>query len=474
MKNREIGWKVIVIIICAIIINQIILLNIVSIAYPHTINSTPRFLVSFYKSLIINILIYIIIIILLILDILKRKKAEKLLQESEEKYRLLVELLPVGVFVHDMEKLHFVNQTGLDLLKAEKIEDLCGKTLEDIIHPEYCEAVKERVGNVLENEKYAPLFEHKWIRLDNTVIDAEGIKRQIHYNGEKRVLSVVRDISKRKQDEEKIKMLNETLKYDKLRTEFFANMSHEFKTPLNLILGTVQLMENKINNNINIEIEDRKKYLRVLKKNSYRLLRLTNNILDITKNDSGNLELNMKNVNIVSVIEDIVLSTSEYIQNKNLELIFDTEIEEKITACDLDMIERIILNLISNAIKFTKEGDRISVTIKDKGNTIEISVKDTGIGIPEDEIGQIFEPFKQVDKSLQRNNEGSGIGLAIVKSLIDSHDGKISVQSELGKGSEFIIELPVNIISNDESERIGQDTINKDIENINIEFSDIY
>jgi two-component system CheB/CheR fusion protein len=169
------------------------------------------------------------------------------------------------------------------------------------------------------------------------------------------------------------------------------------------------------------------------------------------------------------------LSVSEYIKTKSIELIFDTDIEECIISCDPEKIERVILNLLSNSIKFTKPGGSMTVNMYDKGENIIISIKDTGIGIPNDKLDIIFDRFRQVDKSLTRDHEGSGIGLSIVKSLVDIHGGKISVLSEYGKGTEFIIEFPVIVMPN-ENDICGVFEVDSQeiIEKIHIEFSDIY
>ena len=168
-----------------------------------------------------------------------------------------------------------------------------------------------------------------------------------------------------------------------------------------------------------------------MKQNCYRLLRLVNNLIDITKIDSGFMELNLKNVNIIEVVENITLSTAEYIESKSRTIIFDTDIEEKIMAIDPEQMERVILNLISNATKFTSPGDTIEVTIYDKDKYILISIKDTGIGIPQDKLDSIFERFKQVDPLLSRRSEGSGIGLSLVKSLVEMHNGNISCKKQM-------------------------------------------
>ena len=270
---------------------------------------------------------------------------------------------------------------------------------------------------------------------------------------------------------EKVEYMEESIR---MKEDIFANISHEFKTPLNLILSSNQLIEVYLKNDLIIFNKEKAlKSINIIKQNCYKFTKLINNILDMSKIDSGFFRINLSNENIVSVIENIVDSVSEYIKIKGLSIIFDTNTEEKIIACDPEKIERVILNLISNSIKFTDSGGSIFINIIDKGNIIEIEVKDTGIGIDEESLNRIFKRFHQVDTALSRNSEGTGIGLSLVKSLVELHDGNISVDSEVGKGSIFKIELPVNVLKDTENNSIKSFTNNK-IEIINIQLSDIH
>ncbi|SJZ83168.1 sensor histidine kinase [Selenihalanaerobacter shriftii] len=267
-------------------------------------------------------------------------------------------------------------------------------------------------------------------------------------------------------------ILQEKLKYNELKNDFFANLSHEFKTPLNLIFSGLQMLDFKAENNGHANIYS--KYTQTIKQNSYRLLRLINNLVDITKVDSNAYELNMQNYDIVSLIKNITSSVKEYAQNQLKHLYFNSEIEKKVIACDPFNIERVILNLISNAIKFTDEGDEIIVNIYDKMDKILISVKDTGIGIKEIKQKIIFERFGQADKTLTRNSEGSGIGLSLVNAIVKMHDGEIKLKSEYEKGSEFIIELPVRLLSTEKVKQEKKKIRHNIIDKIDVEFSDIY
>lgn len=272
------------------------------------------------------------------------------------------------------------------------------------------------------------------------------------------------------------KKVEELMELDKLKSEFMANISHELRTPLNVIWSTLQLL-NSLDRTKTIGEAKIMNYFNIMGQNSLRLLRLINNLIDSTRIDNGYLSLNLKNNNIVYVVEEIAQSVAVYIKSQGISLIFDTEIEEKIMAFDMDKLERIVLNILSNAVKFTEEGGTIWINIYDLNDKVRISIKDSGIGIPDDKLEAIFDRFVQVDKSITRNKEGSGIGLSLVKSLVEMHGGIIYATSEIGHGSEFIIELPVVLL--DELETLNLDELynvdsSKYIERINIEFSDIY
>lgn len=300
-------------------------------------------------------------------------------------------------------------------------------------------------------------------------------------DGSKKGIAIVgRDITDRRRSEEiKIKteenkkILNELKQYNKIRTDFFANLSHELRTPLTLIVSALKLVEIS-NNNYNKESKYKiNRYVKTIKQNSFRLMRLINNLIDITKSEEGYLELHACENDIISTIEDITLSVSDFAEEKGLNLIFDTNIEEKYTVFDADKIERIMLNLMSNAIKFTPNGGEIKVEIEEKNSGIEISVTDTGIGIPLGNQETVFERFVQVDKSLSRSNEGSGIGLSLVKSFAEMHNGSVKIDSNYIDGTKVIVDLPCNITCK-KDERQCLISEESKVQIIDIEFSDIY
>ncbi|KEI06154.1 histidine kinase [Clostridium botulinum] len=421
-------------------------------------------------------------------DITERKRYEKALRESEYLHRKLTEMLPVGVSIHNYDIVEFANKTCLNILGIKDEKDLLNNSIFKFIHKSKIADSKQRLKTIFEyGEKTLPEFYNKFVRQDGEVIDVETWSTVFYDENKLKILSVFRDVTeyleiekiKQKSNENK-KLLDKEREFNKIRTEFFANLSHELKTPLNVILSSQQLLALYLRNGefSGIDYEKIEKHLKTLKQNSNRLLRLIDNLIDITRIDSGFFSLNLQNHNIVTIIEDITLAVVEYIKNKDIKLIFDTDIEEKLTLCDEDKIERIILNLLSNAVKFTPKGGRIKVNIHDDGDSLRITVRDNGIGIPKDKIHIIFDRFRQVDTSFTRISEGSGIGLSLVKALVEMHNGTISVESEYGEGSEFIIYFPINkqIASKLINENNNLDNSLKEhkLKRVEIEFSDIY
>lgn len=263
------------------------------------------------------------------------------------------------------------------------------------------------------------------------------------------VVALIKHIQyKNKFEKEIIKAKDKAEEINRLKSYFISNISHELKTPINVILCAAQLLESKKVDNYNIN--NKNNTIDIIKDNSYRLIRLINNIIDVEKGEVDELTLNLKKDNLVSLIEDIVTSVIPYAKRKELNLIFDTEEEEIIMDMDIEKIERIILNLLSNAIKFSNENGNIYIRIMLNNDDVDIVVEDEGIGISKDDIPYIFDKFIQVDNTFNRKNEGSGIGLAIVKSFIEIHNGKIMVESQVGKGTKFIVKLP-KIINNEDT-----------------------
>ena len=235
-------------------------------------------------------------------------------------------------------------------------------------------------------------------------------------------------------------LYNNNIKIEENKNKYLVNLSHELRTPLNVISSTNQLLL-ELSKKDNIKADKLAYYIDISERNCNRLLNLVNNILDNTKLQSKMYTLNLKEVDIIYLVEETSLTLIDYIKSKSIELIIDPEVEEKIILCDDYEIERCIVNLVSNAAKFTPEGGNITITIKDLDDKVMISVLDTGVGIEEKYHKTIFDRFNQVDNDESKG--GSGLGLSITSKIVELHKGEIYVESKVGEGSNFVIILPV-------------------------------
>ena len=281
---------------------------------------------------------------------------------------------------------------------------------------------------------------------------------------------------KRKIAQTELKRITEL---EEMKSEFYTNITHEFRTPLTVILG----MTEQINNSLNIPC---KKVcidpLKMIRRNSRKLLDLVNQLLDMAKIEDGKYQINNSKGDIVWFLGFMVENFHSYAQSKNIELIYYPEFDKLIMDFDLKVMERIISNLLGNAIKFSKTGGKVIVhlnKIKTNDNSLlQIKIKDEGIGIEKSKVPFIFDRFYQIDTRKKNRNEGTGIGLSMVKNLVDLMDGTIEVESKVDKGSTFILVFPITniatvsvedfkhnepLIDEDESGKIESDSDDKDM-----------
>ena len=247
----------------------------------------------------------------------------------------------------------------------------------------------------------------------------------------------------RKEMEKNEQLFKKVLSLEQNKNNYFVNLSHELRTPLNVLSSINQLIKEFTKKDNFITPEKLSYYMGIMDRNCSRLLSLINNLIDHTKIENNSYIINKKDEDIVYLVEETVLDMKDYIEEKGLELIFDTDVEEKVIRCDKIDIERCIINLVGNAVKFTSEGGLIEVLLQDLDDKVNIIVKDNGIGISEENQKVIFDRFNQVVDESSEQKGGSGLGLTITKQLITLHNGEIYVESEVGVGSEFIIILPV-------------------------------
>ena len=254
-----------------------------------------------------------------------------------------------------------------------------------------------------------------------------------------------------------------------MRDDFLSVVSHELRTPITVVNSAVQALEYICGDELS---EKAKSFISKIKQNSLRQLRLVNSLLDITRSTSGNMKINKKNQDIVTLTKEITESVNLYAQQKDIKLNFESAFKHKELALDVEKFERIILNLLSNAIKFTPGGKSVSVRLSTLNSKVCVEVRDEGIGIPPDKLNLIFERFGQVDSSLSRQAEGTGIGLYLVKLLVEELGGNISVHSKQGSGSIFTILLPIETAGEEHIEPLlEQLTDNRLAQSTAIEFA---
>jgi putative nucleotidyltransferase with HDIG domain len=226
---------------------------------------------------------------------------------------------------------------------------------------------------------------------------------------------------------------------DKLKTEFFTNVSHELRTPLTMILSPLTPL---IEDRGGFIAETVKETLATMQKNGLRLLKQINNLLDFAKLEAGRMRLNFEEVDLIIFCKDIIAAVQHLAASRGLKLYFQYQMEDEIKVMiDLEQFEKVVMNLLHNAIKFTGEGGRVTLLLEDQVDEVELVVEDNGVGIPGDMLEVIFDRFAQVDGSSTRSREGTGLGLSLAKEIVELHSGVIHAESVLGKGSRFIVKI---------------------------------
>ena len=388
------------------------------------------------------------------------------IENRNKMLEVIVDNLPIPIFYKDIQGVYlYCNEAFGELLELDRQKVIGKKDYDLNIAEEKVDIYRQSDDKVIKYKVTTVDETYMERSKDDKFIEVTKVPLWDYKKEVVGIIGIVIDLTEKKATEREL---------EKLRLDFFSNLTHEFRTPLNLIFSSVQLIDKSISKIKHGDINVLIRYLNIIEQNGMRLLKLVNNLIDSTRIDSGCLDYNPKNKDIVNFVENICDSVVEFSKLQNLELIFDTDEEEKIISFDSDKMERIMLNLLSNAIKYNKETGKIDVKIKCNDDYIDISVIDTGVGIPNDKIDYVFEKFKQVDNRLTKISEGSGIGLSIVKSLVELHKGIINVSSKVGVGTEFKVSIPNKTIIQDENLNY---IINESIDmnkKIQIEFSDIY
>lgn len=385
-------------------------------------------------------------------DCTKHEVALNKLEENKKTYSTLLQTLPEGIILVNRytKKQVYANKYMMRLLKdigIDKFNKIIDSYIED----------KDEFN-----------FRTFYINPDKNKKISIAIKQVPKQNN---LLIIVRDLEVEQQAERVYNNLQIIKERNRYKTEFLNRASSNLKKPINTIFEVNKFLDSKKDV---YNYDGMKSYIKTVKKNSYRLKRLLNNIEEISKIEEGVYFRDYKTYDLVKYLQSLVNLCSEYTKKKELDIKFESNKREVLVYMDKDKIEKIILNILSNAIKFTEKGGEITVSLIVDRKDIVIAIIDNGSGIPSNKLDFIFENFEQVNRSLSRTAEGTGVGLYLVKKLTQIHHARIKVNSKIGYGSKFEIILKDNFLENTKENRNKVEKILIDKEDIDLEFSDIY
>jgi PAS domain S-box-containing protein len=392
-----------------------------------------------------------------VIDISDRKNTELVLKDLSDRLEFALKGANIGIWEYQINEGRLLWDERMFTLYGVSSEEFLGKYEDWLqrVHPDDLDMVQQAQQKAHQGDKECRA-EFRIIRPDGTIrfIDSYAFN-QYNAQGEiQKTIGLNIDISDRKQAELQLQRINEELiRATRLKDEFLANMSHELRTPLNAILGMTEILEEQIFGDLN---DRQMQSLHTIENSSKHLLELINDILDVAKIEAGQIHLSCQPSNIESLCQSSLVFIKQQAFNKKIQL--ETAIPPNLPTINLDerRIRQVLINLLNNAVKFTPNGGKISLQVSyiqvldnvviaqgSPCDTIEMSVIDTGIGIAPDQIKRLFQPFVQVESALNRSYNGTGLGLALVKRLVELHGGEVRLTSELGVGSCFTIAIPI-------------------------------
>ncbi len=372
----------------------------------------------------------------------EKESALLAIKESETNYRVLAESSPYGIVVHSHGKIIYHNKAAHKIVFADGEGELLGGDLFNHMHPESEEIGKKRIQQLYEGKSLNEAFEIKYINLENKVLYLEVAASAIQFKGKPAAQVIFKDVNERKAAElELINAKNKAEESDRLKSSFLENMSHEIRTPLNGILGFTKLLKNN-----NLSDKDKKSYLEIIDDSGQHLLTIINDIIEVSQIETGQVEMKNENFNLNLLLEEVFSFYNDGENYKELPILLSfipgQKNEDVNIFADKARLKQVFYNLLSNAFKFTHEGEiEFGYSVESKGN-IRFYFRDTGIGISEKNKTFIFDRFRQADVSSTRAYGGNGLGLTISKGIIESMSGKIWLESIENQGTTFYFEIP--------------------------------
>lgn len=388
-------------------------------------------------------------------------------KKSEKRYYNLIEAFKDGILIFNMGKLTYINNEALKIIGFNYKEELLGKDIEFVVGVIWDETyIKD--SNLIQQIDLIS-FVKSLCKFRNKRKNTREIEMHLVNDDEKRQILYIRDIEEVNKYNKMRKKYEKYLREEEVKNKFYSNISHELRTPINVINSALALNQIHLNNN---SIENISKNNYVIKQNCLRLIRTINNFIDTNKISEGYLKPNKKIYNLVEIIENVTIATNKYVKKINNSLIFDSSHEEIYIPIDKNMIERTMLNLLSNSVKHGENNKKIEVNINLQEDYVFIIVTNNAKLIEKDEKKYIFDEFTKINKDLNRTKEGSGLGLFLSKTLIELHNGSINFKASRQGENKFIIKIPLeDTLNYDRGENSEIVTLNRKVD---IEFSDIY
>lgn len=400
------------------------------------------------------------------------KKEKSTLMKLIYNYEEIADLMPEGIGIYKNSRLIYINKTISNFLGIEDIREIVGKPRKFFLSKEDY----DKIQSLRKSTDARGVITDYMLRYKDKIIKVNALIFTIIYNSEVYDFTITRSLKQYSELNKKNKLLQQKEEENELKNELLQNITHEFKTPVNVISSCVQMQSVLINNHNYYDI---KKYNQFITNNCNRLIKLINNFIDSIEYKGVGIKAERACLNIVPIIEKVTLSVVPFALSNKIKITFDTDTEEIFCNINVDLIDRVMLNLLSNSVKYSDDNGHIFVNIKTDNKTkiVKILVQDNGIGIPKEKMHLLFNRFERMDRTLSRGKEGTGLGLCIVKNIVEFLDGRIHVESKEKVGSTFTIELPLLEKTNSctNKEQLPNDIKAETLENkINIEFSDIY